>query len=187
MAKIKMKNFLAVLFLNMILFSNLFYLFSQDNLDIPVTPSNDQQLDNAVGYSRTLNSFNKSANSYAKLKAYINLLDSKGMKTLKKHPSYSRLGDIYMYGAIYLEKEYKEDKIIELYKKALELRAEPNSNYSLAIIYKKRYDNAVKNKDAIKEVEYGKMVYQYLNKYITLSGNKSAKYKKILNYFSSYK
>ena len=72
-------------------------------------------------------------------------------------------------------------------KKALELRAEPNSNYSLAIIYKNRYDIAVKKKDAVKEVEYGKMVYEYLNKYVVLSGNKSAKYKKILNYFSSYK
>ena len=79
------------------------------------------------------------------------------------------------------------EKIIELYKKALELRAEPNSNYSLAIIYKNRYDIAVKKKDAVKEVEYGKMVYEYLNKYVVLSGNKSAKYKKILNYFSSYK
>ena len=182
-----MKKFLIFLFFNIILFSNLSYLFSQDNLDIPVTPSKDQQLDNAVGFSRTLNSFKKDASSYAKLKAYINLLDSKGMKNLKKHPSYSRLGDIYMYGAIYLEREYKEDKIIELYKKALELRAEPNSNYSLAVIYKNRYDNAVKKKDAVKEVEYGKMVYEYLNKYIVLSGNKSSKYKKILNYFSSYK
>ena len=180
-----MKNFLIVLFCNAILFSNL--LYSQDSLNIPVTPSNDQQLDNAVGYARTLNSFNKSANSYTKLKAYINLLDSKGMQALKKHPSYSRLGDIYMYGAIYLEKEYKESKIIELYKKALELRAEPNSNYSLAILYKNRYDKAVKKKDAVKEVEYGKMVYEYLNKYIVLSGNKSSKYKEILNYFSSYK
>lgn len=187
MIKIKTKNFLAVLFLNIILFSNLSYLFSQDNLDIPIPPSDDQQLDNAVGYSRTLNSFKKNANSYAKLKAYINLLDSKGIKNLKKHPSYSRLGDIYMYGAMYLEKEYKEDKIIELYKKALELRAEPNSNYSLSVIYKKRYDNAVKNKNAVKEVEYGKMVYEYLNKYLILSGNKSKKYKEILNYFSSYK
>ena len=185
--KIRMKKFLIFLFFNIILFSNSFYLFSQDNFEIPVTPSKDQQLDNAVGFSRTLNSFKKDASSYAKLKAYINLLDSKGMKNLKKHPSYSRLGDIYMYGAIYLEREYKEDKIIELYKKALELRAEPNSNYSLALIYKNRYDNAVKKKDAVKEVEYGKMVYEYLNKYIILSGNKSAKYKKILNYFSSYK
>ena len=181
----KMKRNLIILFFIFILFFNL--LYSQESLNIPVAPSDDQQLDNAVGFSRTLNSFNKSANSYAKLKAYINLLDSKGMKALKKHPSYSRLGDIYMYGAMYLEKEYKENKIIELYKKALELRAEPNSNYSLAIIYKNRYDIAVKKKDAVKEVEYGKMVYEYLNKYVVLSGNKSAKYKKILNYFSSYK
>ena len=78
-----MKKFLIFLFLNIILFSNSFYLFSQDNFEIPVTPSKDQQLDNAVGFSRTLNSFKKDASSYAKLKAYINLLDSKGMKKLK--------------------------------------------------------------------------------------------------------
>lgn len=180
--KNKLLLFLIFLFFNI----NDIILFSED-FNIPVIPSNDQELDNAVGYSRTLSSFKKNINSYAKLKAYINLLDSKGMNKLKKHPSYSRLGDIYMYGAVYLEKEYKENKIIELYKKALELRAEPNSNYSLAIIYKNRYDSAVKNKDEAKEKEYGKMVYQYLNKYVILSGNKSSKYKEILDYFSVYK
>ncbi|WP_416487800.1 hypothetical protein [Brachyspira hyodysenteriae] len=86
-----------------------------------------------------------------------------------------------------MSREYKEDKIIELYKKALELRADPNSNYQLATMYKKKFDDAVKKNDANKEKEYGKNVYEYLNKYIVLSGNKSSKYKEILEYFSAYK
>ena len=109
------------------------------------------------------------------------------MAALKQHPSYPKLGDVYMYGAIYLTKEFKEDKIIELYKKALNLRADPNSNYQLATIYKKKFDDAVKKNDTQKEQEYGKNVYEYLNKYLVLSGDKSQKYKEILEYFSAYK
>ena len=176
----KAKIILVILFITIV-------LFAQDDLNIPVTPSNDQELDRAVGYSRTLANFDSSLNAYSKLKSYISLLDSKGMKALKSHPSYPRLGDIYMYGAIYLEKEYKADKIIELYKKALELRAEPNSNYALATRYKVKYDDAVKKNDLDKEKEYGKKVYEYLNQYIILSGNKSSKYTEILEYFSAYK
>ena len=172
--------------ISIILFSTMIAL-SQEGLDIPITPSKDQELDRAAGYSRTLSDFDKSLNSYAKLKAYISLLDSKGMKALKEHPSYPKLGDIYMYGAIYLEKEFKEDKIIELYEKALELRAEPNSNYQLAKMYKTKYDKAVKNNDLDKEQEYGKKVYEHLNTYLVLSGNKSGKYDEILKYFSIYK
>ena len=180
-AKVKIKFILAI-FLCIAL-----SVFGQTDLDIPITPSKDQELDRAAGYSRTLSNFDGSINAYARLKAYINLLDSKGMQALKSHPSYPKLGDIYMYGAIYLEKEFKEDKIIELYEKALELRAEPNSNYKLALKYKTKYDNAVKKNDLEKEMEYGKKVYEYLNNYITLSGNKSQKYKEILEYFSIYK
>ena len=117
----------------------------------------------------------------------ISKASRKGPLQDKSHPSYPRLGDIYMYGAIYLEKEYKADKIIELYKKALELRAEPNSNYALATRYKVKYDDAVKKNDLDKEKEYGKKVYEYLNQYIILSGNKSSKYTEILEYFSAYK
>ncbi|WP_295161760.1 hypothetical protein [uncultured Brachyspira sp.] len=162
-------------------------LFSQEDFTVPVTPSNDQELDRAAGYARTLSEFDGSINAYTKLKAYINVLDSKGMEKLKKHPSYPILGDIYMYGASYLSKEFKEDKIIELYKKALELRADPNSNYRLALIYKKKFDDAVNKNDKEKEKEYGKNVYNYLNAYLSLSGNKSSKYNEILSYFSSYK
>ena len=112
----KIKIILAILF-------TAITIFAQDDLNIPVTPSNDQELDKAVGYAGTLADFDRSLNAYSKLKSYLSLLDSKGMKALKSHPSYPKLGDIYMYGAIYLEGEYKEDKIIELYTKALELRA----------------------------------------------------------------
>ncbi|WP_300369759.1 hypothetical protein [Brachyspira sp.] len=161
--------------------------FSQESLSIPVTPSKDQELDKIVGYARTLSEFDGSINAYTKLKAYLNVLDSKGMAALKSHPSYPILGDVYMYGAVYLSKEYKEDKIIEFYKKALELRADPNSNYRLATIYKKRFDESVKKNDTQKEKEYGKKVYEHLNTYMILSGNKSAKYKEILQYFSAYK
>ncbi|OEJ13985.1 hypothetical protein BFL38_04405 [Brachyspira hampsonii] len=161
--------------------------FSQENFVVPITPSKDQELDKAAGYSTTLSKFDGSMNSYIRLKAYINILDSKGMAALKQHPSYPKLGDVYMYGAIYLTKEFKEDKIIELYKKALELRADPNSNYQLASIYKRKFDAAVKKNDAEKEQEYGKNVYEYLNKYLVLSGNNSKKYQEILEYFSVYK
>lgn len=163
------------------------YLFAQENMNIPVTPSKDQELDKIAGYSRTLANFDKSMNSYAKLKSYINIMDSKGMKSLKTHPSYPRLGDVYMYGAMYLEKEYKEDKIISLYEKALELRADPNSNYQLAKMYKKKFDEALNKNDASKQNEYGKKVYNYLNTYIILSEDTSSKYKEILEYFSIYK
>ncbi|WP_028331187.1 hypothetical protein [Brachyspira alvinipulli] len=176
----KIKIILAILF-------TAITIFAQDDLNIPVTPSNDQELDRAAGYARTLANFDRSLNAYSKLKSYLSLLDSKGMKALKAHPSYPKLGDIYMYGAIYLEKEYKEDKIIELYTKALELRAEPNSNYALATRYKMKYDEAVKKNDLNKEKEYGKKVYEYLNQYLVLSGNKSSKYAEILEYFSTYK
>ena len=162
-------------------------VFAQDNLNIPITPSNDQELDKAVGYARTLSNFDGSINSYSKLKAYINLLDSKEMKTLKSHPAYPKLGDIYMYGAMYLEKEYKIDKIKELYEKALYLREDPNSNYKLATYYKKEYDESIKKNNPKKEKEYGKKVYEYLNQYLILSKNKSKKYKEILEYFSIYK
>lgn len=162
-------------------------VFSQENFVVPITPSKDQELDKVAGYSTTLSEFDGSMNSYTKLKAYINVLDSKGMTALKKHPSYPKLGDVYMYGAIYLTKEFKEDKIIELYKKALELRADPNSNYQLATMYKKKFDDAVKKNDLQKEQEYGKNVYEYLNRYLVLSGDKSEKYKEILEYFSAYK
>ena len=161
--------------------------FGQEALEVPITPSDDQELDRIAGYARTLQNFDGSLNSYTKLKAYIGVLDSKGMAALKKHPSYPKLGDVYMYGAMYLEKEFKEDKIIELYKKALELRAEPNSNYKLATKYKYKYDKAVKNNDIEKEKEYGKNVYEYLNTYLILSGNKSEKYAQLLEYFSIYK
>ena len=176
----KIKIILAILF-------TAITIFAQEDLNIPVTPSNDQELDKAVGYSRTLINFDGSINAFSKLKSYLNLLDSKGMKALKSHPSYPRLGDIYMYGAIYLEKEYKADKIIELYEKALQLRAEPNSNYALATRYKAKYDEAIKNNNEEKEKEYGKKVYEYLNQYLILSGNKSSKYAEILEYFSVYK
>lgn len=161
--------------------------FSQQDFVVPITPSKDQELDKVAGYSTTLSEFDGSMNAYTKLKAYINILDSKGMAALKKHPSYPKLGDVYMYGAIYLAKEFKEDKIIELYKKALDLRDDPNSNYQLATIYKKKFDDAVKKNDAQKEKEYGKNVYEYLNRYLVLSGNNSKKYKEILDYFSVYK
>lgn len=161
--------------------------FSQQDFTVPITPSKDQELDRIAGYSGTLSEFDGSMNAYTKLKAYINVLDSKGMAALKQHPSYPKLGDVYMYGAIYLTKEFKEDKIIELYKKALNLRADPNSNYQLATIYKKKFDDAVKKNDTQKEQEYGKNVYEYLNKYLVLSGDKSQKYKEILEYFSAYK
>ena len=161
--------------------------FSQQDFVVPITPSKDQELDRIAGYSATLSEFDGSMNAYTKLKAYINVLDAKGMEALKQHPSYPKLGDVYMYGAIYLTKEFKEDKIIELYKKALNLRADPNSNYQLATIYKKKFDDAVKKNDAQKQQEYGKNVYEYLNKYILLSGDKSKKYKEILEYFSAYK
>ena len=161
--------------------------FSQQDFVVPITPSKDQELDRIAGYSGTLSEFDGSMNAYTKLKAYINVLDAKGMEALKQHPSYPKLGDVYMYGAIYLTKEFKEDKIIELYKKALNLRADPNSNYQLATIYKKKFDDAVKKNDAQKQQEYGKNVYEYLNKYILLSGDKSKKYKEILEYFSAYK
>lgn len=170
-----------------ILFISAVLAFSQEDFNVPITPSKDQELDKVAGYSRTLSDFDGSMSSYTKLKAYINVLDSKGMAALKKHPSYPKLGDVYMYGAMYLKKEFKEDKIIELYKKALELRAEPNSNYQLATLYKKKFDDAVKKNDAAKEKEYGKNVYEYLNTYMVLSGNQSKKYKEILQYFSSYK
>ena len=153
--------------------------FSQQDFVVPITPSKDQELDKVAGYSTTLSEFDGSMNAYTKLKAYINILDSKGMAALKKHPSYPKLGDVYMYGAIYLAKEFKEDKIIELYKKALDLRDDPNSNYQLATIYKKKFDDAVKKNDAQKEKEYGKNVYEYLNRYLVLSGNNSKKYKEI--------
>ncbi|WP_295155673.1 hypothetical protein [uncultured Brachyspira sp.] len=162
-------------------------VFSQEGISIPVVPSKDQELDRVVGYARTLSEFDGSINAYTKLKAYLNLLDSKGISALKSHPSYPILGDVYMYGAAYLSKEFKEDKIIELYEKALALRADPNSNYRLATIYKKKFDAAVKKNDIQKEKEYGKKVYNHLNAYMTLSGNKSAKYKEILQYFSAYK
>ena len=161
--------------------------FSQQDFVVPITPSKDQELDRIAGYSGTLSEFDGSMNAYTKLKAYINVLDAKGMEALKQHPSYPKLGDVYMYGAIYLTKEFKEDKIIELYKKALNLRADPNSNYQLATIYKKKFDDAVKKNDTQKQQEYGKNVYEHLNKYILLSGDKSKKYKEILEYFSAYK
>ncbi len=161
--------------------------FSQTDLNIPITPSKDQELDKIVGYARTLSEFDGSMNAYTKLKAYLNVLDSKGMAALKSHPSYPILGDVYMYGAVYLSKEFKEDKIIQLYEKALQLRADPNSNYRLATIYKKKFDDAVKKNDAEKEKEYGKKVYNHLNTYMVLSGDKSSKYKEILQYFSAYK
>lgn len=176
----KIKIILAILF-------STITILAQDDLNIPVTPSNDQELDRAAGYARTLSDFDGSLNAYARLKSYIGLLDAKGMKALKSHPAYPKLGDIYMYGAIYLEKEYKDDKIIELYEKALKLRAEPNSNYALAKRYKLKYDEAIKKNDANKEKEYGKKVYEYLNQYMVLSGSKSAKYAEILEYFSTYK
>ena len=93
-----------------------------------------------------------------------------------------------MYGAAYLQKEYNEEKIIEMYNKALELRSDPNSYYSLAIIYKNKYDKAVKNNDAAKEVEYGKKVYDNFDKFVILSGSSNVKkYKDILDYFRTYK
>ena len=67
------------------------------------------------------------------------------------------------------------------------MRADPNSNYRLALIYKKKFDDAVNKNDKEKEKEYGKNVYNYLNAYLSLSGNKSSKYNEILSYFSSYK
>lgn len=177
----KLKTIIFLLFIFNIM------VFSQEGYDVPMTPSKDQELDRIAGYARTLSEFDGSMNAYTKLKAYINVLDSKGMAALKKHPSYPKLGDVYMYGGLYLSKEFKEDKIIDLYKKALTLRADPNSNYQLATMYKKKFDDAVKKNDADKELEYGKNVYNYLNTYILLSGNKSQKYKEILQYFSTYK
>lgn len=166
---------------------NAIIMFSQQNLNIPVPPSGDNELDRIVGYARTLSNFDGSAKSYSTLKSVINTLNSKGINKLKKHQSYTVLGDVYMFGAIYLAKENKDDKTIELYKKALELRADPTSNYELAKIYKNKYDEAVKNNDKNKEKEYGKNVYTYLSKYILLSGNKNSKYKEVVDYFTKYK
>ena len=43
-------------------------LFSQEDFTVPVTPSNDQELDRAAGYARTLSEFDGSINAYTKLK-----------------------------------------------------------------------------------------------------------------------
>lgn len=163
-------------------------LLAQEDFTVPMTPSKDQQLDIVAKYGSSLSKFDGSPKAYAQLKYCISILDSRKKKELKDHPAYSTLGDVYMYGAIYLQKEYKEEKIIEMYNKALELRGDPNSYYSLAIIYKNKYDNAVKNNDTVKEVEYGKKVYDNFDKFVLLSGSGNVKkYKDILNYFRTYK
>ena len=177
-----MKKYLSLFFI-----FNTLILFSQQNLEIPVAPSNDRELDKIVGYARTLSQFDGSAKSYSILKSVISTLNSKGMKKLKKHKSYSVLGDVYMFGAMYLAKENNENTTIDLYKKALELRADPTSNYELAKIYKTKYDEAIKNNDKNKEKEYGKNVYTYLSKYMLLSQSKNKKYKEVVEYFSRYK
>lgn len=163
-------------------------LLAQEDFTVPMTPSKDQQLDIVAKYGSSLSKFDRSPKAYAQLKYCISILDSRKKKDLKEHPAYSTLGDVYMYGAIYLQKEYKEEKIIEMYNKALELRGDPNSYYSLAIIYKNKYDNAIKNNDTVKEVEYGKKVYDNFDKFVLLSGSGNVKkYKDILNYFKTYK
>ena len=163
-------------------------LLAQEDFTVPMTPSKDQQLDIVAKYGSSLSKFDGSPKAYAQLKYCISILDSRKKKDLKEHPAYSTLGDVYMYGAIYLQKEYKEEKIIEMYNKALELRGDPNSYYSLAIIYKNKYDNAIKNNDTVKEVEYGKKVYDNFDKFVLLSGSGNVKkYKDILNYFRTYK
>lgn len=163
-------------------------LLAQEDFSVPMTPSKDQQLDIVAKYGSSLSKFDGSTKAYAQLKYCISILDSRKKKDLKEHPAYSTLGDVYMYGAIYLQKEYKEEKIIEMYNKALELRGDPNSYYSLAIIYKNKYDNAIKNNDTVKEVEYGKKVYDNFDKFVLLSGSGNVKkYKDILNYFKTYK
>lgn len=163
-------------------------LLAQEDFSVPMTPSKDQQLDIVAKYGSSLSKFDGSQKAYAQLKYCISILDSRNKKELKEHPAYSTLGDVYMYGATYLQKEYKEEKIIEMYNKALELRSDPNSYYSLALIYKNKYDNAVKKNDAAKEVEYGKKVYDNFDKFVLLSGSGNVKkYKDILDYFKTYK
>lgn len=163
-------------------------LLAQEDFSVPMTPSKDQQLDIVAKYGSSLSKFDGSQKAYAQLKYCISILDSRKKKELKEHPAYSTLGDVYMYGATYLQKEYKEEKIIEMYNKALELRSDPNSYYSLALIYKNKYDNAVKKNDAAKEVEYGKKVYDNFDKFVILSGSSNVKkYKDILDYFRTYK
>lgn len=175
---------------NIILFFTIFstILLAQEDFSVPMTPSKDEQLDIVAKYGSSLSKFDGSPKAYAQLKYCISVLDSRNKKELKEHPAYSNLGDVYMYGAIYLQKEHNEEKIIEMYNKALELRGDPNSYYSLAIIYKNKYDKAVKNNDAAKEVEYGKKVYENFDKFVLLSGSSNVKkYKDILDYFRTYK
>lgn len=176
-------KFLNYLFISINIFTAV--LYSEDIIPA-VTPSKDPQLDGIVAYSRNLKNMQRDAKSISRLKGTINILDSKGIKALKEHPSYASLGDVYMYGAIYLSGELKRDDIIRFLNTALSLRAEPNSHYRIAVLYKQKYDEAIKKEDIKKEIEYGREVYNHLLEYIKLSGSTSKKYKDLVEYFSMY-
>lgn len=157
-----------------------------EDIPLAITPSKDAQLDGIVAYSRTLKNMPKGTQAKGRLKGAISLMDSKGLNALKTHPSYASLGDVYMYGGIYLSKDLKADEIIRLYDMALSLRSDPNSHYRIAVLYKQKYDDAIKKEDLKKEIEYGKKIYFHLSQYIKLSGFESKKYKDLIKYFSMY-
>lgn len=151
-----------------------------------VIPSNDKELDGLALYASTLHSFKSSPSSIAGLKKALSVLDARGIDKLKKHASYSSFGDIYMYAAFYLKNDNSTEDSIKLLDKALALRNEPSSNYNIAVLYKKLYDEAIKKNDVVKEVKYGKKIYEHLSAYIKISGYKNTKYKELIKYFSIY-
>lgn len=151
-----------------------------------VVPSNDRELDGLAIYASTLHKFNSTPSTIAGLKKALSILDSRGIDKLKKHPSYSSLGDIYMYASYYLKKEISKEDAIKLLEKALSLRNEPSSHYNAATLYKNLYDEAIKKNDIAKEVKYGKKIYEHLSAYVKISGYKNSRYKELIDYFSIY-
>lgn len=148
--------------------------------------TNDPQLDVLSAYSSTLSYLPDTLVAKKQLKHAVTILDSKNIKTIKSHPNYTSLGDIYMYAAFKLEKEIDKDEMIRLLERARIIRKDPTSLYKLATLYKEKYDEALKDNNEYKEVEYGKKVYIYLSEYINIQPKKEKAYKNIIAYFKIY-
>lgn len=148
--------------------------------------TSDSQLDVLSGYSSTLSSMPNTMGAKAQLKNAVSILNLRDIAVIKKHPHYTSLGDIYMYAAFKLEREIEIDEAIKLLERAVLIRKDPTSVYKLTTLYKKKYDEALRDGDEYNQVMYGRKVYSSLNLYLNIQPQKRKSYKKIIKYFDEY-
>lgn len=116
----------------------------------------------------------------------VNRLDGYSIKQIKNYERYGTLGSIYMYYGFLIKNEKDVDETIRVFTRALEIRNDPNSHKELATSYKKKYNDAVLDRDRKKEKYYGEKIYYHLNKYIVIAKIEDNFWQKRRDYFEIY-